>query len=324
VAKSASAVPPATGHVLKGEGEVPKGRGGRGRGNSRGNDPTSRAPRGGQNPQRGGKGSSASSGERPRKGKVTVPSNYFSLLSADGEVKDSKIETLIEQPPIGEPQRRRKQEESSSAPAPTAPYTVTNKPTLSEDEQKRLDTAADMLLEEYLLNYDEHEAGECLKDLNAPHSHYKVVAKAVVKAIEKKEEERQLIAKLLFQLHSEQNLLASEAVEEGFRDVLQAIEDLDIDCPRASANLGSLIGQAVLDEILPLSFLNNGLDHLIASGKALKVAAEAFRVLANKTNSEEMMLLWRDSGLDFMKFLPPENRNLDYLRKYLWEDVSRP
>jgi hypothetical protein len=68
-----------------------------------------------------------------------------------------------------------------------------------------------------------------------------------------------------------------------FADVLQTIEEVDVDSPKASSYLGNLIGQAVLDEILPLSFLNSGLDHLIPSGKALKIASEAFRIIANRT-----------------------------------------
>lgn len=68
-----------------------------------------------------------------------------------------------------------------------------------------------------------------------------------------------------------------------FNDVLQTVEEADIDSPKASSHLGNLIGQAVLDEILPLSFLGRALDHLIPSGKALKIASEAFRVLANRT-----------------------------------------
>lgn len=36
-----------------------------------------------------------------------------------------------------------------------------------------------MLLEEYILSYDELEAGECIKELKAPEYHYKVVSKVL-------------------------------------------------------------------------------------------------------------------------------------------------
>lgn len=104
-----------------------------------------------------------------------------------------------------------------------------------------------MLLEEYILSYDELEAGECIKELKAPEYHYKVVSKvphplvllfasssspvrrvcllltwflllllkAVAKAIERKEEQRKLISKLLFQLHTEQNVLSAESIAQG-------------------------------------------------------------------------------------------------------------
>jgi hypothetical protein len=50
-------------------------------------------------------------------------------------------------------------------------------PALSEEKIKQLDNDAEMLLEEYILSYDELEAGECIKELKAPEYHYKVVSK---------------------------------------------------------------------------------------------------------------------------------------------------
>jgi hypothetical protein len=38
-------------------------------------------------------------------------------------------------------------------------------------------------------------------------------------------------------------------------------------------------------------------------------------------NPEEMAIMCKESGLDFMRFLSEENRNLDYLSKYLREQV---
>lgn len=54
---------------------------------------------------------------------------------------------------------------------------VPSSPAFTEEELKKLDDAAEMLLEEFLLNYDEQEAGECLQDLHAPRYHHKVVSK---------------------------------------------------------------------------------------------------------------------------------------------------
>jgi translation initiation factor 4G len=313
-----------------------KGRGsGRGgRGNARGTDaPSARGGRGASAGQRGG-GRGATAADRSRKGKEAVealPVNPFSLLSADGEGKEKvqpePAETKKASRPAGEvyvPSHRRRQqgEDRDVKKAPEVAPAKTTQPAFSEEKLKQLDNDAEMLLEEYILSYDEVEAGECIKELKAPEFHYKVVSKAVAKAVERKEEQRKLISKLLFQLHTEHNILSAEAIAQGFADVLQTIEEVDVDSPKASSYLGNLIGQAVLDEILPLSFLNSGLDHLIPSGKALKIASEAFRIIANRTNPEEMAIMCKESGLDFMRFLSEENRNLDYLSKYLREQVN--
>ncbi len=109
----------------------------------------------------------------------------------------------------------------------------------------QLDSAADMLLEEYLMNDDVQEAAECLKDLKEPNYHYRLVEKytytflimikniylfscmhkkiltfcffrAINLAISRKESERKLLSKLLYDFYAELNLLTSEAVNKGY------------------------------------------------------------------------------------------------------------
>jgi len=61
------------------------------------------------------------------------------------------------------------------------------------------------------------------------------------------------------------------------------VNDIDLDSPKASTCLGGMIGQAVVFKVLPLSFLDARLDHLVASGKALKILSEFIRVIGSQT-----------------------------------------
>ncbi|KAL6061260.1 Eukaryotic translation initiation factor 4 gamma 2 [Balamuthia mandrillaris] len=193
----------------------------------------------------------------------------------------------------------------------------------SSSANKKLHEAATMLLEEYLCSHDGEEAGECLKDMDAPDFHPEVVKKALVLTIERKEAERQLISKLLMELKNS-DLLSPDAIAQGFRLALATVEELEVDNPYAAQYMGDFIGHAVLDDCLPMSFLlDAALESLVPSGKALVIAAEAFGTIAKEVTQEELQTLYKESNIDFMKFMREEDRNMDYLLKFLKEKTSK-
>jgi len=182
-----------------------------------------------------------------------------------------------------------------------------------------------IILEEYLDTYDAEEAAACVKELSASEFHHLIVRSAINLTFAKNEgDRRELISKLFSVLYAEQQL-TPEQLAKGLNEILANIEDTEIDVPFASKCVGAFIGYAVTDEILPLAFLQNALDHLVNSGKALAVAAAAFSVIAQNESfsAEELETLYKESGVDFMNFLKEDCRNLEYLEKYLQEQGSK-
>jgi len=343
-APATTAAPPAvvtsvSGAAKKGDGdgwELPSKRN-RGRGNKTGstesvnrkNDklnkataptgPSSRGrSRGGQ--QRGGRGLAP-----VRLQKAQHLSNSFALLDTESEDDDDeKAESFSTK--RGDSTKASTSsldhQEALRVPQDQPPNDPTNTNILTQDTAKKLDQDIELLLDEYLMNDDVLDAGECIKDLNAPEYHHKVVFKALVKAIEgRTDRECQLVSKLLVQLLHDHGILSPSAIAQGFVEVLQVVNDIDLDSPKASTCLGGMIGQAVVFKVLPLSFLDARLDHLVASGKALKILSEFIRVIGSQTKPSEMNTMFSEAGIDFKQFLPEDRRSLDFLQSYLREQL---
>ncbi len=112
-----------------------------------------------------------------------------------------------------------------------------------------------------------------------------------------------------------------------FVEVLKTIEDTDIDIPKASTYLGAVLGQAILDELLPLSFFTSALDDLIASGKALKIATEALRIIVDKTVRHHFHFLSQRHPLTENAHIffhpPPFFLSFRTMRRWWWCTSSR-
>ena len=126
--------------------------------------------------------------------------------------------------------------------------------------------------------------------------------------LEKKEKEREQFASLVVALR-EDGVLTSDQIARGFADVLEFLDDIAIDSPRAAVDLGAMLGRLAAGGALQLAFLVEALAPAVDSGKAadliVAVLAEAKRVGGAATPSE----LVSSSGLDLLQFLPEASRN---------------
>jgi len=80
---------------------------------------------------------------------------------------------------------------------------------------EELESKTGLLLEEYLASGDQEEAMACVQELNSPQYSPEVVFKVIMLAIEKKEREREDMAKLLAFLHS-RNVITADNLVQGF------------------------------------------------------------------------------------------------------------
>jgi hypothetical protein len=74
-----------------------------------------------------------------------------------------------------------------------------------------------ILLLEYVDSHDTEEAVECFKELAAPQFHSNILKMAMVQALDLKEPERYLYAKL-FKALFEESLVTEQQFEQGYDD----------------------------------------------------------------------------------------------------------
>ncbi|ONM58247.1 Eukaryotic translation initiation factor 4G [Zea mays] len=120
----------------------------------------------------------------------------------------------------------------------------------SEDELREKSVLA---IREYYSAKDEKEVALCIEELNAPSFYPSVVSLWVNDSFERKDMERELLAKLLVSLCSgRHNLLSKQQLSDGLSSVLTLLEDTLSDAPRATEYLGRLFARFVEESILLL------------------------------------------------------------------------
>lgn len=109
------------------------------------------------------------------------------------------------------------------------------------------------ILNEYLVSNDMTEADKAIKDLAAPSFNYYVVKRAVIRALEAKDTERDKIVKLL-STFSTSGLISEAHFVSGFKGCADTINDIELDTPNAKELLGSFVQRSILAGYLPNSF----------------------------------------------------------------------
>ena len=127
----------------------------------------------------------------------------------------------------------------------------------SQLDKRQVRAAVRRVLEEYLHSRDVAEVRRRLDELAVPADlQHQTVRAAIELGIERRDPERELVSRLLSSLHEEgpAYLSAAEAAR-GFEQLLERLDDLAIDNPRAPELLAAFLTRAVADEVLVLAFV---------------------------------------------------------------------
>jgi len=118
---------------------------------------------------------------------------------------------------------------------------------------KKIKERISSILDEYLVSNDMSEADKAIKDLAAPSFNYYVVKKAVLRALDAKDAERDKIVKLLSTL-STSGLISEAHYVSGFKGCVQMMDDIELDTPNAKEALGSFVQRSINAGFLPAAF----------------------------------------------------------------------
>ncbi|KAJ6391024.1 hypothetical protein OIU77_025099 [Salix suchowensis] len=161
---------------------------------------------------------------------------------------------------------------------------------------------------------DEKEVALCIKDLNSPSFHPSMISLWVTDSFERKDMERNLLAKLLVSLARSQNgILDSNQLIKGFESVLSTLEDAVNDAPKAPEFLGRIIGRVVVENVAPLSeigqLLREGGEEpgsLLKCGLAGDVLGSILEVIEVEKGEGVLNEIRGASNLRLEDFRPPD------------------
>ncbi|KAI5067404.1 hypothetical protein GOP47_0017932 [Adiantum capillus-veneris] len=208
------------------------------------------------------------------------------------------------------------QQQGLSSRPSTAPAYV---PLTEEELRKKSETA----LLEYFSAHDLKEAAQCVEDLRAPKFHPTMVFSWIVLAFEKKDPDRELLAKLLISLQRlETPLLKQEQISHGFQLVLEILEDCIIDTPMAPDYLVQLLVQLISAGTLTLDQVGDLMKEkdVLQSGFGLDIFGKILAGLREDRGERSLLDMFRCSGLQLEDFLisgKPGSKSLhEFLQEY--------
>lgn len=116
-------------------------------------------------------------------------------------------------------------------------------------------------------------------------------------------------------------MIPAKDLEEGVRQLLNKLDDLTVDVPKAPTEVGDVLGALVAAKTADLKTIVQHVQEadteappegedtmLVGSGGAVKVVASLLRSLKSKGGSEEAAAAWKATGLELSSFLPGADR----------------
>lgn len=114
----------------------------------------------------------------------------------------------------------------------------------------------EVLIASYFLHGDSEEAFRSLQEIGAPEYSYEFVKRSINMSFDKSDRERELVSRLLSLGYP--NYLSSNMIGKGFERLFELIDEIEKDAPAARHMLATFLTRAVVDEVLPPSFLLDG------------------------------------------------------------------
>ncbi|KAF5472373.1 hypothetical protein F2P56_009095 [Juglans regia] len=195
--------------------------------------------------------------------------------------------------------------------------------------EERLRDKSMAAIKEYYSARDEKEVELCVKELDSPSFHPSMVSLWVADSLERKDMERDLLAKLLIYLSkSGDGVLSQAQLIKGFESVLTTLEDAVNDAPRAPEFLGHIFAKVITENVIPLReiglLIHKGGEepgHLLEVGLAADVLGSTLEVIKSEMGDSVLNEIRASSTLRFEDFLPPDPYRSRKLEKFIKGEI---
>ncbi|KAJ1439577.1 MIF4G-like, type 3 [Sesbania bispinosa] len=214
---------------------------------------------------------------------------------------------------------------ATSPPAQLQGSTVSQNASSEVWTEERLRDMSMSAIKEYYSARDENEIALCIKDLNSPSFHPSMVSLWVTDSFERKDIERDLLAKLLVKLVKSQDGTLSQAqLIKGFEAVLNTLEDAVNDAPRAPEFLGRIFAKAITENVVTLNeigrLIHDGGEEpgsLLEVGLAADVLGSTLEVIKTENGDVVLSEIRTSSNLRLETFRPPNPLTSKKLEKFI-------
>ncbi|RZC20074.1 Eukaryotic translation initiation factor 4G isoform E [Glycine soja] len=191
--------------------------------------------------------------------------------------------------------------------------------------EERLRDMSLSAIREYYSARDENELALCVKDLNSPSFHPSLVSLWVTDSFERKDAERDLLAKLLVNLvKSQHGTLNQVQLIKGFESALSTLEDAVNDAPRAAEFLGRIFAKAITENVVSLKeigqLIHDGGEEpgsLLEVGLAADVLGSTLEVIQSEKGDAVLNEMRSDSNLRLETFRQPNAKTSRKLEKFI-------
>ncbi|KAE9611191.1 putative initiation factor eIF-4 gamma, MA3 [Lupinus albus] len=191
--------------------------------------------------------------------------------------------------------------------------------------EERLLAMSMAAIREYYSARDDKEVALCIKDLNSPSFHPSMVSLWVTDSFERKDTERDLLAKLLVNLVKSQDGILSQAhLVKGFESVLSTLEDAVNDAPRAPEFLGRIFAKVLMESVVSLNeigrLIHDGGEEpgsLLEAGLAANVLGWTLDSIQSEKGETVLNEIRSSSNLRLETFRPPNPITSRKLEKFI-------
>ncbi|CAN4125996.1 unnamed protein product [Withania somnifera] len=205
---------------------------------------------------------------------------------------------------------------------PTSPINVAPDKIWSEERLRDMSMAA---IKEFYSAKDEKEVALCLKDLNSPSFYPSMISLWVTDSFERKDMERDLLAKLIIDLTMSRDVaLSHDQLIQGFENVLTSLEDAVNDAPRAAEFLGRLFGKVIIDNVVPFNEIGHLIykggeeeGRLVEIGLAAEVLGSTLEMIKLEKGDLVVSELCRSSSMQLENFRPRVSKKQWKLDKFI-------
>jgi MA3 domain len=111
------------------------------------------------------------------------------------------------------------------------------------------------IIMEYFVSADVDDVIRTIQDIGAPEYSYECVKRSVNLSLDKTDRERELISRLFSVGYPD--TFSSNMVGKGFERLFELVDEIEKDAPAARDMLAKFLARAVVDEVLPPSFLSD-------------------------------------------------------------------